>query len=41
MFRFFQWLRSFWRRGSSWGGFDAVDDIKVDSPEEWRDRNYP
>lgn len=41
MFGFFRWFRNLFRRrrGDNWRGFDAIDDIRTDSPEEWRRMN--
>lgn len=35
----FGWVPGVKRRGSDWRGFKAVDEAKVDKPEEFRERN--
>ena len=35
---FFRWIRNFWYH-RQWPGWGAINQTKVDSPEEWRRMN--
>lgn len=41
MSRFFNWVRKLFRRRRQWEGWDAIDDIRTDKPEDWRRMNEP